>query len=125
MENFNWEDIKEKLQKAVELEKKSDDLSIKIIIKGSNIEENELVGNMLKSEVEMKQSLARFVNEGKPVECEVEVNQIQKFILIKFRDHQMWNKTYDLLSEMFFGDYFKKMIEAMMGAFGRMFGTED
>ena len=125
MENFNWEEIKEKLQKAVNMENKRDDLSIKITIKESNIEENELIGNMLKSEVEMKQLIARFVNQGNPVECEVEVDQNQKFILIKFRDEQMWKKTYDLFNDMFFGNYLKKMIEAMMGAFGRMFGPED
>ena len=33
MENFNWEEIKEKLAKAVKLEKNKTDLSVKIIIK--------------------------------------------------------------------------------------------
>ena len=37
----------------------------------------------------------------------------------------MWKKTLKLFNDMFFGDYLKKMIEAMMGAFGGMFGKED
>jgi hypothetical protein len=125
MENFNWEEIKEKLAKAVKLEKNKADLSVKIIIKELDIEENQIIGNILKSEKEMKQSLAQFINQGKPVNCEVEVNQDEKFILLKFNEIKMWQKTYEFFNDFFFGDYLKKMIEAMMGAFGGIFGKDD
>jgi len=121
MENFNWEEIKEKLVKAVKLEKNKADLSVKIIIKELDIEDNQIIGNILKSEKEMKQSLAQFINQGKPVNCEVEVNQDEKFILLKFNEIKMWQKTYEFFNDFFFGDYLKKMIEAMMGAFGGIF----
>lgn len=121
MENFNWEEIKEKLAKAVKLEKNKADLSVKIIIKELDIEENQIIGNILKSEKEMKQSLAQFINQGKPVNCEVEVNQDEKFILLTFNEIKMWQKTYEFFNDFFFGDYLKKMIEAMMGAFGGIF----
>ncbi len=125
MENFNWEEIKEKLAKAVKLEKNKADLSVKIIIKELDIEENQIIGNILKSEKEMKQSLAQFINQGKPVNCEVEVNQDEKFILLKFNEIKMWQKTYEFFNDFFFGDYLKKMIEAMMGAFGGIFGKDN
>jgi len=125
MENFNWEEIKEALRKAVELEENDEDLSVKIKIKEPNIEEAQMVGDMLKSEDEMRQSLSAFINQNQPIDCDVEVNQEEKYILIKLREVQMWKKTLKLFNDMFFGDYLKKMIEAMMGAFGGMFGKED
>ena len=125
MEHLNWDEIKENLQKAVELEKIMNDLSIKITIKDSNIQENQYLGKMLKTEDEMKQSLSAFINDGKPIDCDVEVNQEERYILLKFREKKMWKKTYELFNDLFFGDYLKKMIEAMMGAFGGIFGRED
>ena len=125
MEHLNWDEIKENLQKAVELEKIMNDLSIKITIKDSNIQENQYLGKMLKTEDEMKQSLSAFINDGKPIDCDVEVNQEERYILLKFREKKMWKKTYELFNDLFFGDYLKKMIEAMMGAFGGIFGSED
>ena len=125
MENFNWEEIKEKLQKAVDIEKNEDDLFVKIIIKEPNIEEAQMVGDMLKSEDEMRQSLSVFINQNQPIDCDIEVNQEEKYIFLKFKEKQFWEKTYELFNEMFFGDYLKKMMEAMMGAFGGMFGKEN
>jgi len=125
MQNFNWEEIKEKLQKAVEIESNKEELSLKIKIKELNVEGAEMIGDMLKGEEEMKQSLAAFINENQPIDCDVEVNQVEKYIFLKFKDVEMWKRTVDLFNDMFFGDYLKKMIEAMMGAFGGMFGKED
>ncbi|TFG29042.1 MAG: hypothetical protein EU532_03940 [Promethearchaeota archaeon] len=125
MENLNWDEIKEELRKAVELNKNKDDLSIKIIIKTPYIEENQLVGSILKNEEEMRQYLSAIVNGGQPIDCDIEVNQQEKYILLRFREKKFWEKTYEFFSEMFFGDYFKKMIDAMMGAFGGMFGKEN
>ncbi len=125
MEHLNWEEIKENLRKAVELEKIMNNLSIKITIKESNIQENQYLGKMLKNEDEMKQSLSAFINDGKPIDCDVEINQEERYILLKFREKKMWKKTYELFNDLFFGDYLKKMIEAMMGAFGGIFGRED
>ncbi len=125
MEDFNWKEIKEKLQKAVEIEVNEKELAVKIKILEPNVEEAQMVGNMLKSEDEMKQSLSAFINQNQPIDCDVEVNQEEKFIEIKFREKEFWEKTHQLFNEMFFGDYLKKMIEAMMGAFGGIFGKED
>ena len=125
MENLNWDEIKENLQKAVELKKNQDDLSIKISIKNPYLEENQLVGSMLKNEEELRQSLSAIVNEGQPMDCDIQVNQQEKFILLRFKEKKFWEKTYEFFNDMFFGDYLKKMIDAMMGAFGDMFGKEN
>ena len=125
MEKFNWEDITEKLRKAVKLEKNKEELTIKITILEPNIEDNQMVGGMLKDQESMKQSLGQFINNGKPVECEVEINNEQKYIILKFKDTSFYKKTYDLFYNMFFGDYFKEMIEAMIEAFGGFFGGDD
>lgn len=125
MEKFNWEEIKEKLRKAVKLENNKEELTVKITILEPNIENNQMVGGMLKDQESMKQSLGQFINNGKPVECEAEINNEQKYIILKFKDTYFYTKTYDLFYNMFFGDYFKEMIEAMIGAFGGFFGGDD
>ena len=125
MENFNWDEIKQKIQKAVKIEANEKELTIKIKILEPHIEEAQMVGDMLKSEDEMRQSLSAFINQNQPIDCDIEVNQEEKYIFIKFREKQFWEKTHQLFNEMFFGDYLKKMIEAMMGAFGGMFGKKD
>jgi hypothetical protein len=124
MENLNWEEIKEQLQNAVKLEKKKDDLSITIAILESNIEENQMVGGMLKDEDEMKQSLGQFLGKKEPLDCDIEINQEKRTMLLKFKEKKEFKKVYNLLNDLFFGDFLKKMIEAMMGAFGDMFGQD-
>lgn len=124
MENLNWEEIKEQLQNAVKLEKKKEDLSIKISILESNIEENQIVGGMLKDEDEMKQSLGQFLGKKEPLDCDIEINQEKRTMLLKFKEKKEFKKVYNLLNDLFFGDFLKKMIEAMMGAFGDMFGQD-
>jgi hypothetical protein len=125
IENFNWEEIKEKLSKAVLLEKKIEDLTIKIKILDPLTDENPIIGNMLKTDSEIKRMLAQFANEGKSVDCDVFVNQVEKIIEVKLRDKEMWEKIYNFFNDLFFGDYLKKMVEAMIGAFGGMFGREE
>ena len=125
MENINWEEIKENFRKSIELKKKKENMSIKIIIKEPIIEENLIVGNILKNENEMKQSLSAFINEGRPIDCDVEVNQDERYIKLKFKDNELWEKTYEFFNDLFFGDYLKKMVEVMMGAFRGMFGKDN
>ncbi|TXT59819.1 MAG: hypothetical protein BAJALOKI1v1_1360004 [Promethearchaeota archaeon] len=124
MEEIDWEDIKEKLSKALKLEKDVNTLTIKLTIIESNIKDNEMVGGMLKSEEEMKQSLQRFMGQEKPLDLEVDINQEEKSILLAMKSEEDFKKVYDLLNELFFGDYLKKMFEAMMGAFGNMFKSD-
>ena len=44
---------------------------------------------------------------------------------MKFANKKQFKNVYKLLDSMFNGDFLKKMIEAMMGAFGGMFGGDD
>ena len=120
--DLNWDEIKEKLEKAVKLEKNSDDLSINIIILESNIEENQKIWGMLEGEDEMKRGLAQFLGKKEPLDCDIEINQEEKTMLLKFRNKEDFKKVYNLLNDLFFGDYLKKMFEALMGAFGQSFG---
>ena len=122
-QDFNWDEIKKKLEEAVKLERNDNDLSIKIILLVSNIQEDEMVGGMLKGEEEMKKSLGQFLNKKEPLNCEIEINEEDKSMLLKFEKKKEFKQVYELLNEMFFGDFFKKMIEALMGAFGDAFGS--
>jgi hypothetical protein len=124
MENLNWDEIKEQLEKAVKLEKNDDDLSVKIIILEESLEENKMIGNMLKGEDEMKQSLGQFLGNNEPLDCDIDINQDEKYIKMVFKKKKDFKKVYTLLNDIFFGDFFKKMLEAMMGAFGNMFGND-
>ena len=69
MENsLNWDEIKEKLGKAIKLEKNKDALTVKITILESNIEEDKMVGNMLRDEESMKQSIGQFLGSNEPLD---------------------------------------------------------
>ncbi len=120
--DFNWDEIKEKLEKSIKLEQFKDDLSVKITVLESEIEENQMVGGILKGEDEMKQGLAQFLGKKEPLDCDIDINQEEKTMLLKFRNKKDFKKVYNLLNDLFFGDYLKKMIEALMGAFGQSFG---
>lgn len=123
MEGFSekWDEMKEQLEKAIELKKDKDNLTITIKILESNVEDNEMVGGMLKGEDEMKQSLGQFLGEKEPLNCEIDIDEEEKQITMKFENKKEFKKVYELLHDMFFGDFFKKMLEAMFGAFGNMF----
>ena len=125
IKDSNWDKIKEDLQKAVKLEENKDDLSIKIIILESNIKENQMVGGMLRGGEEMKQSLRQFLGKSEPLDCDISINQEERTILMKFNNNEDFYKVYELLNDMFFGDFFKKMIDALRGAFGATFGHDD
>ena len=117
MENFNWDEIKEKLQKMVKIEKNDDDLSIKIIILEEPTEDNQMVGNMFQGQEEMKQQLGQHLGRKEPIDCDIEFNEEERYSSLKFKNKKDYKKVYKLLNDMFFGDFFKKMLEAMMQAF--------
>ena len=117
VKDFNWDEIKKELQKAVKLEKFKDDLSVKITILEANIEENQMVGDMLKGEDDMKRSFGQFLGRETPLDCDIEMNQDEKNVIIKMKNKKDYKKVYKLLNDIFFGDFFKKMIDAMIGAF--------
>ena len=81
---FNWEEIKEKLQKSIKLEEYKEDLSIKITILEENIEENKMIGGLLKGEEEMKQSLSQFLGRNEPIDCDIDISHEEKSMLLKF-----------------------------------------
>ena len=122
IKDFDWEEIKEKLSAAVKLEENKDRHSIKITILEENIEEDQMIGGMLKGEEEMKKSLGQFLGEKEPIDCDIDINQDERTMLLKFKNKNDFKKVYQLLYDMFFGDFLKKMIEALMGAFGQTFG---
>ena len=103
-------------------------LSIKIVflVSEEELKENSMVGSMVQGEDVMKQSLSQYMGKKEPLDCEIEMsdNPDNKFVKITLKKKKDYKKTYKLLNEMFFGDFFKKMLEAMMGAFGNMFGGD-
>jgi len=125
MEELNWEEIKAKLQKSIKLEKNEKDLSVKITILEPTVQDDQMIGNMLKNEDEMKQSLTQFLGKKKLLDCDIKINQPGKNIKLTFRDKMDFNSVHNLLNAMFFGDYFKDMVEALKGAFGESFGSGD
>ncbi|TFG05509.1 MAG: hypothetical protein EU539_09270 [Promethearchaeota archaeon] len=129
MENLDWEQLKKEFENSINLEKDEDQLSIKIkLLKEPEFQDNPLFGNvstMLKGEQELRHSLSQFMNEGKPINCEIEIDREEKQVVLTFKEKEEWNKTFNFLKELFFGDYFKKILEAMMGAFGGFFNKND
>ena len=131
MENFNWNEIKEQLQKMVKLEKDDKELTIKIIILEAPKEDDQMVGNMFEGGDEMKKQLAQHLGREEPLDCDIEFNEEERYSLLKFKNKKDYKKVYKLLKDMFFGDFFLKMIKAMMQAFkgfadgfGEMFKEE-
>lgn len=119
MGNMNWDEIQDQLKKAIKLDKNKEDLTVTITVLEENIEQNQMVGGLLKGEAEMKQGLSQFL--GHPLDCDVSINEADKIITMTFKNKKDWKKVHEFLNEMFFGDFLKKMMEAMMGAFGDMF----
>lgn len=125
MKDFNWDEMKEKLEKAVKLEKNDSDLTVKMtMLESEDIKEDQMIGKMLKGEDEMKQSFGQFLGKKGPLDCDIELNDEEKYIVIKLKNKKDLKAVYKLLNDMFFGEFFKKMIDAMMQAFGGMFGKE-
>lgn len=125
IKDFNWDEIKKSLQKAIKLERNYDNLTIVISVLEENLKENQFVGNFIRSEKELKKSLQRYLGKQSSLNCDIEINNTNNKVSIKFFDTKDYNEVFNLLNDIFFGDYLKDMIEAMMGAFGRMFGKED
>ena len=117
IKDFNWDELKEQLQKAIKLEKLDNDMAVKITILETNIEENQMVGDILKDKEDIKSSFGQFLGMNGPLDCDIEINQENKYIMMKMKNKEDYMKVYSLLNDMFFGDFFKKMIEAMMDAF--------
>ena len=86
MDGFNWDEIKEQLSNSVKLEKNDDDLSIKIQVLADDIQENQMIGGMLQGEEQMKQSLGQFLGSDKPIEFDIEINEEEKYTLMKFEN---------------------------------------
>ena len=125
IKDFNWDEIKKSLQNAIKLEKDHDNLTILITVLEENLKENQFIGNFIRNEIELKNSLQRYLGRQSPLNCDIEINNTNKKVSIQFFDDGDYNEVFILLNDIFFGDYLKDMIEAMMGAFGRMFGKED
>ena len=124
MNGFNWEEIKKALQKAVKIDKNDDKMTILITILQDNIGENQMMGNMLKGADEMKRSLMQYLGK-KDLDCDISINNEEKNVIIKLREREDFIQVHELLRDMFFGNYFKKMVEALIGAFGGMYGKDE
>ncbi len=124
-QNFNWDEIKASLEKLVEIKKSDEDLSITLKVLDEGAKNNKLVGNFMKDEDEMKKNLNQFLGRTDPLECKIIMDEENREILITFSHQEDYSKVYELFHNMFFGDFFKEMIETMMGAFGSMFGKDD
>ncbi len=123
--NFNWDEIKEQLQNAVKLEQNNNDLTVKIIILEANVEENKMVGDILKGKEEMKHSFGQFLGLNGPLDCEIIINHDENNVMLKMKNKEDYEKVFNLLKDMFSGDFFKNMLDAMMGAFKGLGDPED
>ena len=123
MEGMNFDEIQKQLSEAVKLENNDDDLTIKINIIADNLEENQMMSQMMSSEDQMKQQFGQFLGQEGALDCDITMNSEDKNIVIALKNKEDYEKLYELLNNLFFGDFFKKMMEAMMGAFGDMMGA--
>ena len=121
---FDWKEIKEKMKELVRIDKsKAKDNFVKIVMIGADdIREDQMVGKMLQGEEQIKQVINQFVGEGEEIECDILINEEEKYMKISFDDKQFVDKTHAFFEELFFGDFLKKMVEQMMEA---MKGMQD
>ncbi len=123
---MNWDELKEKMKKAIKLEKDEKAFTVKItLLEAENIKENTMISGMIQDADSIKKSLGQFINNGQPVNCEILGNPAEKLVVIKLENKKWTKKVYDFFYDLFFGDFLKKMMDALMGAFGGMFGKEE
>ncbi|NHI90915.1 MAG: hypothetical protein EAX96_00345 [Candidatus Lokiarchaeota archaeon] len=124
---IDWKEIKQKMKELVKLEKNENDLWVKLTMIGENdVREDEMVGKMIQSEEEIKQTLSQYINDGEPLDCEVSFMEEEKYMLIKFKEKRFVKKAYEFFKELFFGNFLKKMVEQMMKAIEESFdGLKD
>ncbi len=123
---MNWDELKEKMKKSIKLEKDEKAFTVKItLLEVDGIKENTMISGMIQDADSIKKSLGQFINNGKPVNCEIEGNPADKLVIIKLENKKWTKKVYDFFYDLFFGDFLKKMMDALMGAFGGMFGKDE
>ncbi len=120
--DIDWKEIKQKMKELVKLEKNKKEKYVKVIMIGvDDVREDEMVGKMLQGEEEMKQTIYQYVADGKEIDVDIDINEDEKFMKLTFKEEKWVDKTYKLYNDLFFGDFLKKMVEAMMDVFTKGF----
>ena len=121
--DINWKEIRQKMKELIKLEQNKKEKYMKLIMIGADdVREDEMVGKMLQGEDQIKQTINQFVAGGEEIDCDIEINEDEKFMKITFKEEKWVKPVYKFFEDMFFGDFLKKMIEAMMEAFSKGMG---
>jgi len=119
--DIDWKEIKQKMKELITLEKNKKEKYVKLIMTGTDdVREDEMVGKMLQGEEQIRQTINQFVAGGEEIDCDIIINEDEKFMMITFKEEKWVKKTFDFFEDMFYGDFLKKMVEAMMEAFKGM-----
>jgi len=119
---IDWKEIKNKMKELVKIEKDDKELWVKIIMIGENdVREDEMVGKMIEGEEQMKQTLSQFINDDKPLDCEVTINEEERTMKVQFKEKRLVKKAYSFYKDLFYGNFLKNMVEGMMKAFEKGF----
>jgi len=120
---IDWKEIKKKMKELIKLEHNKKEKYMKLLMIGTDdVREDEMVGKMLQGEEQIKQTINQFVADGEEIDCDIEINKDDKYMMITFKEEKWVKQVYDFFDDMFFGDFLKKMIEAMMEAFSKGLG---
>ncbi|MFO7795629.1 MAG: hypothetical protein ACQERB_01910 [Promethearchaeati archaeon] len=122
--NIEWEKLKKVLNDIIEISLDEDSSSVKINISDKDFMESKLGRNLIGSEDSINLLLNNYIKD-KNIKPKIEINREENSILLSLDNNHDAKKIQKFFEDFFFGDILKNMIEALFGAFGGMYGTEN
>lgn len=122
--NLDWEQIKKDMEKSINLKIDEEAFLVRIDILDEEFIKKQMSGSLIQNEASLKQLMEGYI-EDKSIDPEIEINREENYILLKLDNREDTFIIYNFFKEFFFGDILKDMIEALFGAFGAMYGTND
>ncbi|MHA1785484.1 MAG: hypothetical protein ACTSVY_05950 [Candidatus Helarchaeota archaeon] len=122
---IDWKEVRDKMKELIKIEKDTKKYWVKLTMLGEEARKDEMIGKLIENEDQMKQTLDQFIGQDVPIDCEITFNEDDNYMLIQLEEKKSTNKVYDFLEDLFFGDFLKKMFEAMMKAFEENFDIDE
>ncbi|TFF84929.1 MAG: hypothetical protein EU518_01985 [Promethearchaeota archaeon] len=122
--NIEWEKLKKVLNEIIEISLDEDSSLVKIHISDKDFMESKLGRNIIGSEASINLLLNNYIKD-KSIKPKIEINREENNIFLKLENNRDAKKIQKFFQDFFFGDILKNMIEALFGAFGGMYGSEN
>ena len=122
--NLDWKKLEKVLKKIIKISLDENPSIVRIDIKDKDFMESKLGHNLIGTEASISQLLIAYI-EDKNINPKIEVNREENYILLDLETVEDAKKIENFFQDFFFGDILNNMLEALFGAFGSTYGTEN